>query len=173
MKLTQAKLGIPTLKKDEVNASDIMQFKFQPLNLISQWNRCSITANFYSKIQESKIKEKRKQVTHIVSSIINELLESALKYSVEKTDTVAINTFITGNKAHFEIETICDKCDTILYRRFYKTHYQEKDSEATILKLLETYSDNDNISLAIGLLGLKKDYNAQLGINIKLVNKDK
>ena len=149
----------------EVDTLPKASMQIRPLNLISNWQRCSLTANFLSTFQSPQSKNK-KSVTSILSTIVNELLESAIKYSADKTRNINIGFSTKGSSLYFEITLTSDALDAFQFQKFYEKYLENEGSDTVILELLEEDSTSDKTSFTLGLLSLKQDYNAEIGIKI-------
>jgi hypothetical protein len=140
--------------------------EFRPLNLISKWQRCSLTANFISTLHSKEPKPQDK-LNNIVSTILNELLESAIRYSADKNKTINMGFSSKGSKLYFELTLTCDTLDAFQFQRFYRNYLDKEPTEDTILKLIEADATSEKTSFALGLLSLKHDYNAEIGFKIE------
>lgn len=158
--------GAYATKNNNETKTKKTEFHFQPLNLITDWQRCSLTANFFSGVQATKISKKSSKVSNLLSTVVNELLENAIKYSVDKSKLANLGLSIKNRKLHFELDITCDKLDAIQLDRFYNTSYKREDTDNVIVDMLEKHADSDHISVALGLLTLKRDFNANLGLKI-------
>ncbi|MFT5171580.1 MAG: hypothetical protein ACI9BD_001357 [Candidatus Marinamargulisbacteria bacterium] len=126
---------------------------FQPLTHILHWNRCSLMADFCSKLQILDLKEEKK-VQNIVSLIINELLENAVKFAFDKTRHITISTRIDDEV--FEIET---------------SNYTERYNIDKLEKILENIQDKNTQDLIVRqIIKNEKSKESQLGLLTLLCN---
>lgn len=140
--------------------------QFMPLNLISKWQRCSLTANFISTLHNKNPKPQDK-LNNIVSTILNELLESAIRYSADKNQAINMGFSSKGSKLYFELTLTCDTLDAFQFQRFYRNYLDKEPTDETIISLLEADATSEKTSFALGLLSLKQDYGAEIGFKIE------
>lgn len=140
--------------------------EFRPLNLISKWQRCSLTANFISTLHSPTPKPEN-NLNNIVSTILNELLESAIRYSADKNQTINMGFSSKGPKLYFELTLTCDTLDAFQFQRFYRNYLEKETTADTIVQLLESNPTSEKTSFALGLLSLKQDYGAEIGFKIE------
>jgi hypothetical protein len=159
-------LGDYELTPDYLPAEGDLKFTVKPIDLITHWRRCGIIANFVAEYHESGEKEIDK---NIVSTIFNELIENASKYSTKRDSEIQIevkryNKILkmqvsnTSNQSYFEslinrltLIINSQNLDDLFYDEMLKKESGDKQSE-------------------IGLLLIFKDYQVKLGA--KLVEKD-
>lgn len=140
--------------------------EFRPLNLISKWQRCSLTANFISTLHSPNPKPQDK-LNNIVSTILNELLETAIRYSADKNQTINMGFSSKGSKLYFELTLNCDTLDVFQFQRFYRNYLEKDATEDAMIQLIEADPTSEKTSFALGLLSLKQDYGAEIGFKIE------
>jgi len=158
--------GAYTKQKDSELKGLTSTISFQPLNLLKKWQRCSLTANFFSQIQLDKIPIKNKaQIHNILSSISNEILENAIRYSYNKTTPVKMSLSNNTDKLTFEVESACHTSDAKRFERFFKK-CEIKDNDSHIVELLESTERTEDLSLAISLLSITNNYHSEIGYKV-------
>jgi len=158
-------LGDYELTPDYLPAEGDLKFTVKPIDLITHWRRCGIIANFVAEYHESGETEIDK---NIVSTVFNELIENASKYSTKRDSEIQIevkryNKILkmqvsnTSNQSYFEslinrltLIINSQNLDDLFYNEMSKKASGDKQSE-------------------IGLLLIFKDYQVKLGA--KLVEK--
>lgn len=158
-------LGDYELTPDYLPAEGDLKFTVKPIDLMTHWRRCGIIANFvaeYHKTGETGIDK------NIVSTVFNELIENASKYSTKRDSEIQVevkryNRILkmqvsnTSNQSYFQslmnrLSLIINSqnLDELFYDEMLKKASGDKQSE-------------------IGLLIMFKDYQIKLGA--KLVKK--
>lgn len=158
-------LGDYELTPDYLPAEGDLRFTVKPIDLITQWRRCGTIANFVAEYHETGETEIDK---NIVSTIFNELIENASKYSTKRDSEIQVevkryNKILkmqvsnTSNQSYFEslinrltLIINSQNLDDLFYDEMLKKESGDKQSE-------------------IGLLLIFKDYQVKLGA--KLVEK--
>ena len=138
-----------------------------PLDLIKEWKRCSIVANFFANYQSFNFKNKTKSIS-ILSTITNELLENSIKFSSDKNKLVSLSIRHFNHFITIETVNLTDKKSTNALKKFLKRIETTSDIANEILYQLEqTALTNSDIS-GLGLMSLIHDYHAELGVKIEL-----
>lgn len=158
-------LGDYELTPDYLPAEGDLRFTVKPIDLITHWRRCGTIANFVAEYHETGETEIDK---NIVSTIFNELIENASKYSTKRDSEIQVevkryNKILkmqvsnTSNQSYFEslinrltLIINSQNLDDLFYDEMLKKESGDKQSE-------------------IGLLLIFKDYQVKLGA--KLVEK--
>ena len=149
-----------------------IHLKLKPLNLISEWNRCSLTANFLSEFQLSTTSNSNnKHLKNTLSTIINELLENAIKYSINKDHELNFSTSVKKKKITLEFLIICDKTDTKKLIHLLEMT-KKKEANEIINDILENDTQSDDTALVLSLLFIKNHYNVIINFNIQNNNED-
>ena len=158
-------IGDYELTPDNLPGEGDLRFTVKPIDMITHWHRCGIIANFvadYHKTDESSIDK------NIVSTVFNELIENASKYSTKRDSEIHIevkryNKILkmqvtnTSNKSYFE--SLINRLGLII---------NSKNLDELFFKEMQKKS-NGNKQSEIGLLIIFKDYEIKLGA--KLVEK--
>ncbi len=154
------------INNEDRNASlsDISIDFIVPMELITQWKRCGLVADFIAYYQSIKHRNK-KRVESILSTVTNELLENAIKFSSDKNKLVNLSLRQYGSKISIEAINICDIEQAVELDNFISKIVSE-DPEVLFYKQIEYAVKHDKASSKLGMITLKKDYNAQIGIKI-------
>lgn len=144
--------------------SDVSVDFIVPLDLIHHWKKCSIMAEFMANYEAVIFKNKVRAIS-ILSTIINELLENAVKYCDENNKLV--NLSIQNFQKQIMIETInaaneqqANKLDQFI------NQLKDEDPETLFLQQIENNYTHEKSASRLGILTMIKDYNAQMGIKI-------
>lgn len=136
-----------------------------PLELMSNWRNCSVVSDMVIS-DDIATTEFPASTRNIISTVTNELLENAVKYSYDrhKLVTLSFNNFSsditieTSNVAHAKsIKYLKQLVSNLKSRNLDDLYYEQ-------LERAITQSDNTS---GLGFLGIIKDYGAKLGIKIQ------
>ena len=141
-----------------------MDFVF-PMEFISHWRRCGMVADFLANYQSFNFSNRKKAMTTL-STIINELLENAVKFSSDQNKEVRLSLRHNNNKIVIETINISDRKAASNLELFIQKLNNENVEKLFFDQIEFTATNATDIS-GLGLLTLIKDYNAQLGISIK------
>jgi len=135
-----------------------------PLKLASEWHKCGLIANSLAQHQSEQF-QNQELTQSILSTILNELIENAVKFSSDKKKlvTLSLRHFNTG----LSIETHNTSCKkNIDYLKQYIQKLKTDTIESLYYDQIE-YSAKYNPALSgLGLLSLVKNYQGELGIKI-------
>ena len=144
-----------------------MSLRIVPLDLIVQWRRCSITADYLANYL-NYLFENRASALHVLSSGLNELVENLAKFSADKK--VPVDITITHWGEHLRVQTqnlargaAADALAARLERM------ASTDPEELFLEQLEHTAAHDRGASGLGLISIKKDYGALVAAMITAV----
>jgi len=134
-----------------------------PLELVSQWRRCGLVSDFLANYHSFCFRDPKKALS-ILSTIINELLENAVKFSNDKNKLVTLSLRHANNTIYVETINTTTHANAAKLNEFaFKLDHT--DAETLFFEQLETAATQSGIS-GLGLLSIIKDYDAQLGLLI-------
>jgi len=141
-----------------------LYMRFIPLDLVAHWKRCGMVADFLAHFLGYNF-ENKEMATNIISTVLNEVLENAVKFSVDKSETIALGLRYVGE--HIEVEA-SNKTDLIkadnLAKYIQKLHTE--DLEDLFVQQIEHTAAKERTASGLGLITLKKDYEARVGCQI-------
>jgi len=136
-----------------------------PLELMENWRNCSVVSDLVAEDYASNCINKN-HAKNILSSITNELLENAVKFSYDKNKLVTLCLDTYGYSLTIETTNISKESDAKSLKKFV-LNLQTKDLDTLYFEQLErSLYANDNAS-GLGFLSLMKDYDVSLGIKIE------
>ncbi len=113
-----------------------LKLAFRPLDLMSKWQRCGLTADFVSQFET--IGQSHIRTKNVLSTIMNELLENAVKFSCDKTQFVDIHITADDTKIRIEVTNNADKQDTDTLKSFLKLFFSKDfDVDTFFMKQVE------------------------------------
>lgn len=153
-------LGVYEKIPDTLPPESHIRFNMQPIDMISYWNRVGLTANFMANFYMYNF-EKNNEIQNILSTILNELVENAVKFSNAKNSEVVMDLKKYGQIIKMEIR---NEASSGIFHRFKDKIKKmlEEDLEKLYFEHLESKTDDDEQS-GLGLMMLAKDYPVDLG----------
>ncbi|MBG90419.1 MAG: hypothetical protein CL521_01210 [Actinobacteria bacterium] len=148
----------------EDNEPDLSLDFIVPLKLVNHWNRCSLVANFFATYQSQVFKNKDKVIS-ILSTITNELIENAVKFSCDQNKIVKLSLRYFNDLIYLETKNTAKKSDAKRIIHFFDT-LETETPESLFIKKIEENAARPNKKSEIGLLSLIKDYQAKFAYQI-------
>ena len=135
------------------------------LDLVTQWRRCGLSADFLAGYMAYDFAD-RGVASNVLSTVINEILENAAKFSADKRRPVRILVQQLGEFVRIEATNTVHP-ERVERFRSRLVQVLEDDPEELFCRHLETAKDAPPGSPGIGLVMLRKDYGATLGARIE------
>lgn len=145
-----------------------LKMRFVPLDLVAHWKRCGMVADFLAHFLAYNF-ENAAGASNIVSTVLNETLENAVKFSCDKHTKISLALRHTGE--HLEIETtnIATRHEADKMFEIIKKIHAE-DAELLFIQQLEHTAAIDATASGLGLISLKKDYRAGMGAKLREID---
>jgi hypothetical protein len=136
-----------------------------PLDFMQKWERCSLTSDYLAQYQSYSFYLSHK-IEVLLSTIINELVENAVKFSCDTNKLVTIS--IRHYKKYIQIESVnvTDEANKTKLLALIDLLKSNDDIEALFLKQLEASFMEESNNSGLGILSLIKGYKLELGIKI-------
>lgn len=141
-----------------------------PLDLLEYWGRCGLLADFGSAFYAFTRQEDAD--SNIISTVFNELIENAAKYTNKPNARIRINGKLFGRVLRLQIENSLDSQGYQDYRAILERLFGSDDLETLYIQLMEEKAENMTGSGGIGLLMLIKDYPIKLGVRFNVEDND-
>ncbi|EMY62160.1 slr1658 superfamily regulator [Leptospira terpstrae] len=142
---------------------------FQPIDMTSYWSRCGLTANFVAGFY-SYCYEASETKANALSTIINELLENASKFSKAMEGKINVELKQYGNLLRIDVLNVASKTLRDSFELFVNKLLSE-NVEEMYFSTLETKVDGDTQS-GLGLLMILKDYPVRFGYSFNEIDAD-
>jgi hypothetical protein len=146
-----------------------MSLIFQPIDMMTYWRRCGLSANFVAGFY-SYCFQSSESKSNSLSTIINELLENASKFSKAKDGKIEVDLKHYGNLLKVEISNITSKSLKDNFESFVEK-LSPDNVEELYFHNLETKASNDPKS-GLGILMMLKDYPVRFGYSFKEIDSD-
>ena len=132
--------------------------------VLNDWNSCSLTSNKISSLYLDKFPNQTK-IANLISHIFNELIENAVKYSDEKENEIKLQCIPSNSKIELEAYNITNIHFAERFDKYIKETMHE-NLEEVFYKYLLNAAESTNTDSGIGLLLIRKDFNANASFKI-------
>ena len=137
-----------------------------PIDMMTVWKRCSLLSNFLGDYYAyTTQKENYDNVRNMVSTVFNEFIENAAKFSLKRNTNINVSIKLYDIILMIEIENIADKSQAPLLIQSLKKILAAKDIDKLYFDKL-ALKEEGNTESGIGLLMLLKDYPVKLGLRV-------
>lgn len=119
-------------------------------DLLEGWDICGSTANFFSSYAKYKFSD-HTEAENSASTIINELIENAAKYSTESSSIVLAALYHIDQDIYIKVANFPDKDMFESFIEYAKRLYTIDDFMAEYMNTMMMNVDNDDVS-GIGVL---------------------
>lgn len=140
-----------------------LSLSFLPLALVSEWSRCSETADFVARFFAYDYPD-RDLAGSVLSTVVNELVENAAKFSSDKSVEARVvvreyDAWLTITTENIATNPQADSFAATLTRLV--------DGEPESLFAAQIANPPETGSAGIGLIMLRKDYDATIGARMQ------
>ncbi|MBM9592479.1 ATP-binding protein [Leptospira sp. 201903075] len=152
-----------------------IQIQLKPLDLMRHWRRIGIMSDFIGyfygfsflpDIPSDSMDMKNSDIVNSISTVFNELLENAAKYSYDKKADIDISLIHRGKIFEILVQNQSNEQNVIAYETSLKEIFSTNDLESLYLEKLET-NENDPQHSGIGLIIVLKDYPVEMEVIIE------
>lgn len=152
-------------KNDDEEAASLSKNFVLPLELMEDWKQCSVVSDFVAKDQSNNYRDANKSA-NVLSTITNELLENAVKFSFDRNKLVTLT--LHSYQCALSIETVnSTRGENISALKTLISDLETKDIETLYFEQLEKTFEEDSDESGMGFLGLIKDFGLSIGFKIK------
>lgn len=161
---------VPVNQKPDSN----VEIKITPLDLVTYWKRVGILADFVAGFYSYSFLPPELAVKDItetpvftsISTVFNEMVENAAKYSVDKKAKIKINLNQYGNLFKMQVENTTSVESAMNFHDIMETIFSTDDLDSLYFQKLEDNSVNPTGHSGIGLMMILKDYPVKMGVRI-------
>lgn len=152
-----------------------IQIQLKPLDLMRHWRRIGIMSDFIGyfygfsflpDVPSDSMDMKNSDIVNSISTVFNELLENAAKYSYDKKADIDISLIHRGKIFEILVQNQSNESNVTTYETSLKEIFSTNDLESLYLEKLET-NENDPQHSGIGLIIVLKDYPVEMEVIIE------
>lgn len=157
-------VGDPIPERDAASRISELRLELLPIDLIVQWRRCSVVADFLSHYFNYHF-EDRTNAMQVLSYGLNELIENLAKFTGDKQEPVSLTMTHFGEALRVQTYNVARRPQAeALASRLEQL--STVDPEELFLAQLEHTASEDKGASGLGLITIKKDYQATIGAEI-------
>ncbi len=143
-----------------------------PVEHIQHWKKCSLIANFFGNYQAESYKENKKQIISTISTISNELLENAIKFSEKDYSDISISIKKHDSSILIQVNNISNSTNVTRLQNTL-TKIKNNNIAAFQIEKINKNAAEDSSSSEIGLINIAKDFSNKIGAKITPVESTK
>lgn len=156
------------------------QIHLKPLDLMRYWRRIGILSDFIGyfygfsflpNFPTESIDMKNSEIVNSISTVFNELLENAAKYSYDKKTDIEISLIHRGKTFEMYVRNKTNESNVFAYEESLKEIFSANDLESLYLEKLET-NEKDLQRSGIGLILVLKDYPVEMEVTFESKDED-
>ncbi len=167
--ITAAKLPktMTILPKFTLQPEDTLKVCFKPIDVERQWIRCSTIANFVAAYFQDVDRDPALAPIidiNLLSTVLNELIENAAKYSADRQQENVLIVHIFKNSLYVSITNAAMQHQANKVSQQLNADRNADELEEMYMNKLQDLAENGLVqrSAGLGLLMLQKDYPVQL-----------
>ena len=140
-----------------------MSVQSSAIDFVMQWRRCGMTADYLADFLAYAF-EQRDAARSVVSTVANELIENAVKFSSDKSRLIQLSVRNFGSALQLEAVNYASAEQVASFRKTLTTLCQG-DPARLFVAQMERAAATAQAGSGVGLILLCRDYGAQLGVN--------
>ena len=136
-----------------------------PMDLIVNWQRCSMTADWVGRFVAQEF-PRAEHAFREVSIVVNELLENLVKFGADKRESLTLAVVNFGDVVRVDATNRCHAAHVGPLRAQFQ-RLIDGDPEALFLEQIERTATGSDTDSGLGLLALAKDHREALGLQVR------
>lgn len=145
-----------------------VEFRFLPVDFLTHWNRCGLSANFLAEFQSYDY-ENRTRLINIISTVMNELVENAIKFSAKGREEVRVCVSNFSSDIEIEISNVSEGKHAQHLSKMV-SQIQETDPEELFLNQIVASAESHADESGLGLITICKDFGARVEFNCEALD---
>ncbi|MCB9670089.1 MAG: hypothetical protein H6734_11500 [Alphaproteobacteria bacterium] len=140
------------------------EVRFMPLDLVAHWRRCGMTADFLAYFLSHAFRNPDSALGTL-STVINELLENAVKFSADKRVPVVLSLSHFGEVIGITATNTCRDAHAERFAGFLE-RLRTEDIDDLFVSQIEHNAESAQGESGLGIITMVKDYGASLAVRI-------
>lgn len=146
-----------------------LQITLYPRDFLGTWRRCGMTADYLAGFLACQL-DNFDHALNVLSTVLNELVENCVKFSVDPNAAVSLEVASYGNVLTLQARNAATPTQSAQFAEFLRQLLTE-DTTALLwsqidLKEGELFSADEDAGSGLGLITITKDFMADLGVQI-------
>ncbi|MCW7460660.1 DUF6272 family protein [Leptospira limi] len=159
----------------EKEPESIIEIHLKPLDLMRYWRRIGILSDFIGyfygfsflpNVPTDSMDMKNSEIVNSISTVFNELLENAAKYSYDKKADIEISLIHRGKSFEMLVRNKTNESNVSAYESSLKEIFSAKDLEKLYFQKIES-NDPESSRSGIGLIMVLKDYPVEMEVTLE------
>ncbi|GBF43833.1 histidine kinase-like ATPase [Leptospira ellinghausenii] len=159
----------------EKEPESIIEIHLKPLDLMRYWRRIGILSDFIGyfygfsflpNVPTDSMDMKNSEIVNSISTVFNELLENAAKYSYDKKADIEISLIHRGKSFEMLVRNKTNESNVSAYETSLKEIFSAKDLEKLYFQKIES-NDPESSRSGIGLIMVLKDYPVEMEVTLE------
>jgi len=144
-----------------------LELRFVPLDYVMQWHRCGLAADYFA-AHVAYTFDNREGARTLLATVVNELLENAVKFSSDKSLAASLGFKHYGDWLTIETRNRTDARHAAALEALARD-FDAHPAETLFMARVASPSGSDTSPSGLGLLVLKKDYGVRLTVECRAV----
>ncbi len=146
-------------------AEGFLQLIVKPIDMVTYWRRCGSLSNFVANFYRNPYNVDALD-ENLISTIFNELIENAAKYSTKRDSDIYIEVKMYNTILKMQVQNVCNQKNfEALKKSMGKLLDSDYNLDDLYMKRMMEKSSADKDS-GIGLLMLLKDFPVKVGVKL-------
>ncbi|XDD42399.1 DUF6272 family protein [Leptospira sp. WS60.C2] len=159
----------------EKEPESIIEIHLKPLDLMRYWRRIGILSDFIGyfygfsflpNVPTDSMDMKNSEIVNSISTVFNELLENAAKYSYDKKADIEISLIHRGRSFEMLVRNKTNESNVAAYEKSLKEIFSANDLEKLYFQKIES-NDPESSRSGIGLIMVLKDYPVEMEVTLE------
>lgn len=164
-------LGEFNILPETLPAEGELNISLNPIDMATYWRRCGAVADFVANFYHNTSTVVDEGNKNLVSTVFNELIENATKYSTKRDSEIKVNIKLYNTILKMHIVNECNKTNYEALKNGVDKLLSEGDLDGLYINKMIAKSENSKES-GIGLLMIIKDYDIKIGLRISDLGND-
>ena len=134
-----------------------------PLDMITHWQRCGATADWAAH-QLAYNFDHRETAANVLATVINELLENAVKFASDKRRPIRLRVAQRGDRVVIETENAADSAQARVLEAHVGALFADRGE--LFAHLVARAAAGEIGAPGVGLLVVRRDFGATLGVEL-------
>lgn len=134
-----------------------------PRDIITHWPRCGATADWAAHMLAYNF-DQRETAASVLSTVINELLENAVKFSANNHHAIRLRVAQRGDRIVIETENVTEPMQSRVFEAHLAALFADRGE--LFSQLVARAAAGETGAPGVGLLVMRRDFGATLGVEL-------
>jgi hypothetical protein len=157
---------LPQISGPALGSADV---ELVPIDMIAHWHRCGATADWAAQLLACNFGH-RETAANVLATVINELLENAVKFSSDKHRPIRLRVAQRGARVVIETENAASAAQAHVLEAHVAAMLADRGE--LFGRLIARAEAGEVGAPGIGLLVVRRDFGATLGVELSPLGDD-